>query len=198
MNGGRIPIVALTANALNGDRENCLAAGMDDYIAKPFTREQLGVVLRRWLARKDAAHEPDAPPAGEPRCDADPDTGSGIDGVLDRRTLDELRGFGSPDVLAKVARIYLDKTPGLMKQLREGVEFCDWPLIARTVHSLKSSSASIGAIELTAHCRDLETAARNAAGGAALPEGVATRTLSSIGTEYSRVRGALISLTHPG
>jgi signal transduction histidine kinase/CheY-like chemotaxis protein/HPt (histidine-containing phosphotransfer) domain-containing protein len=202
LKAARIPIVALTANALNGDRENCLAAGMDDYIAKPFTREQLGVVLRRWLARNEAAREPGAPPAAEPRRDAGPDGGpdAGLDAdsVLDRRTLDELRSFGNPDVLVRVAKLYLDRTPDLMKRLREGVEFCDWPLIAKTVHSLKSSSASIGALELTDRCRELETAARGATRGAAPPEGMATRTLASIGTEYNRVRGALASLSHPG
>ena len=201
LKAARIPIVALTANALNGDRENCLAAGMDDYIAKPFTREQLGVVLRRWLARNEAAREPGAPPAAEPRRDAGLDAGlDGLDAdsVLDRRTLDELRSFGNPDVLVRVAKLYLDKTPDLMKRLREGVEFCDWPLIAKTVHSLKSSSASIGALELTARCGELETAARGAAEGTAPPEGMATRTLASIGTEYNRVRGALASLSHPG
>jgi CheY-like chemotaxis protein len=53
--GGRLPIVALTAHAMKGDREKCLDAGMDDYVAKPFTEEHLVAVLERWLGTKDGS-----------------------------------------------------------------------------------------------------------------------------------------------
>jgi CheY-like chemotaxis protein len=61
--GYRVPIVALTANALDGDREVCIAAGMDDYLAKPFSREQLTAVLKRWIAGSGTAPAGSAPDA---------------------------------------------------------------------------------------------------------------------------------------
>ena len=57
--GGRIPIVAITANAMKGDREKCIAAGMDDYVSKPFKQEDLRVVIERWMPH--GAEEPQIP-----------------------------------------------------------------------------------------------------------------------------------------
>ena len=100
----RIPVVALTANAMEGDRERCLAAGMDDYLVKPLRSAELYAVLQRWL-------EPGATAADTPRrvpADA-------VDGPLDARTLDGIRALqreGTPDLLRKIAGLYLTAAPG--------------------------------------------------------------------------------------
>ncbi|UEM23664.1 response regulator [Skermanella mucosa] len=185
-----VPIVALTANALEGDRERCLAAGMDDYLAKPFSHSQLSDVVGRWLTPGGY------PPVGEP---GRMETTESL-GPLDSRTLDELRrmaGGGRPDLLASVARIYLESTPELLERLRAGAKIGDWHLLAATAHALKSSSGSIGAAELSARCRDLETAARRAAGGAAPDDLVPGRVVGAIEAEYGRVCAALASLAPP-
>ncbi|WP_158045351.1 ATP-binding protein [Skermanella pratensis] len=184
-----VPIVALTANALDGDRERCLAAGMDDYLAKPFSHGQLSAVLERWLTPSGC------PATGAPGVAET----AGSPAPLDSRTLDELRrmGGGRPDVLASVARIYLESTPELLDRLRTGAKASDWQLLAATAHALKSSSGSIGALELSGRCRDLETAARRAAGGAVPDDLAPGRAVDAIEAEYGQVCAALASLAPP-
>ena len=114
----RIPIIALTADAMHGDRARCLAAGMDDYVSKPFGQEELHVVLRRWLPA--GADQESAARA------ADPGPGthdSNVDGgLLDFQALDRIRALqrpGAPDILKKVINLYLADAPRLLDTLRD-------------------------------------------------------------------------------
>jgi two-component system, sensor histidine kinase and response regulator len=139
----RRPVVALTANALEGDRERCIASGMDDYLSKPFTIPQLRDVLLRQQR-----------PAGGTR----PADGQPIDGAA----LDRL--FGSqasqPDLLHRILTLYLDTAAKLEQQLRDALAAGNVEAIRFAAHTLKSSSANVGAQQLATLCRQIEEQAR--------------------------------------
>ncbi|MDF1585500.1 response regulator [Marinimicrococcus flavescens] len=180
-----VPIVALTAHALRGDREKCLEAGMNDYLGKPFTAEEMRAVLERWLP----AAEPAVPAAGEPADDVAA-TGQSRDepAVLDRRTLDtlrELRRPGQPSVLGRAIHLYFGSTPGLVERLAQGAASGDAQAMVEATHALKSSSANLGALELAARCKTVEAMAR----AGRIDEAAAAA--SGIAAFYERVRLAL-------
>jgi CheY-like chemotaxis protein/HPt (histidine-containing phosphotransfer) domain-containing protein len=142
----RTPIVALTANALTGDAEKCFAAGMDRYLSKPFTSEQLFQVLESCV--------PDGVPA-------DPEVRT-ADAVLDRQALGRIRALhrpGGPNLLAKVLGIYSSSSLALTEALRTAMASNDGEGIRQAAHALKSSSANVGAVAFADLCKDVEVAA---------------------------------------
>lgn len=152
----RTPIVALTANALEGDRSKCIAAGMDDYLAKPFKRQQLAELLERWLplsSRRppDTAAAP-APSAGRAAAAAALDVAA-LDGIR------ELQRPGEPNLLARIIDLYLDNAPKLLAEMQDGLACGNAQRLRQAAHTLKSSSANIGAASLAARCAELEAAA---------------------------------------
>ncbi len=145
--GGRhLPVIALTANALEGDHERCVAAGMDDYLAKPYTRQQLERVLRRWLTGGGGAAVAEASAAA-----IDP-------AVLARYR--ELDPAGSMDVACRLMQVYLDSSGGLFGQLDAAVAAGDAAAVDRHAHALKSSSANVGATALAELFRRIEACGR--------------------------------------
>ncbi len=148
------PILALTADVQKGTRERCLAAGMDDYLSKPFTQAQLREVLGRWLPES-------VNPAGSDVSDASSRARESDDALMDYRALEQIRSLQRPDkppVLARVVGLYLQNAPTLLAGIEQAVKQRDAGTLRDHAHSLKSSSGNVGARALAQLSLRLEQA----------------------------------------
>ena len=149
----RRPIIAVTANAFAEDRILCVESGMDDYLCKPYSEDQLEQVLLKWLSPADARF---ALPSATP-LEASPPAAPGTS-VLDPTVTGPLRDK-RPDLLIRLVNTYLSYAPTALAEVQVAMAKQDFTSVGRLAHSLKSSSANLGAASLSATCRQLELAA---------------------------------------
>ncbi|MEU1572624.1 response regulator [Streptomyces collinus] len=151
---GHLPVIAMTAGALAEDREKCTAAGMDDYISKPVSADELEQALARWVHT--------APPqAGNA---APPQAGNEDLRVSIEQRLDELRGSGSPaehELVDRLVDHFLVRAPEMTSALFHALDRHDSQEIADQAHSLRGAAGNIGAVGLAARCQELEEHARS-------------------------------------
>ncbi len=211
--GRTLPIVAITANALAGDREACLSAGMDDYLSKPFTQQELGAIIARWIGVPLAAtvHHDDAansvvleaplplsvqaavatpaavlPPA--PALVPPPAPAATERDIINHGALEHIRALSKDrgDALVhKVIHAFVDDTPLHLRTLRQAIVGADPNNMRKAAHSLKSSSANVGADHLAQLCKEMEHLGRTAT-----TEG-ASGILTTMEQEFQAVRHSL-------
>ena len=162
--GERLPVIAMTAHAMAGDRERCLAAGMDDYMSKPLRPEVLDELLERWLGVAR-----DGTDVVEPAEEA-------IDALIDAARMRTFR-TDYPDIVDQLLELFLQSTPPLIEELRAAD---DAEVRRRAAHKLKGSCQNIGATFMATLCRTLETA-----------EGDVSATLDELENAFNSTETAL-------
>ncbi len=187
--GHRMCIIAMTANAMEGDRQRCLQSGMDDYVAKPVQLSELAAALERAVTTGSRSDRQPSPPA-----DATPWAGANPEGAVRLDVLSDLRAEfedgGDLDEFFEIIELYVRNARRNFGRAREALERMDMEALGLAAHSLKGSSGSIGAARLSSISGTLEAIA----GGQRT--GDPGRILAELAEELDRVEEVLSDAVH--
>jgi Amt family ammonium transporter len=153
-NSGRpLPIIALTAQAINGDRQRCLAAGMSEYVTKPVNREELLRTIRACVR-----DEPATEPSGQRDSSSSP-SASAPESAIDVHQLAE-RCLGDREFIHELLQVFVTRARSSVARLGESIADGRMDNVASLAHELKGSAGNVSACRLSAAVADLEIAAR--------------------------------------
>ncbi|PYS69544.1 MAG: hybrid sensor histidine kinase/response regulator, partial [Acidobacteria bacterium] len=168
----RVPIIAVTASGTRGEREKCLENGMDDFLLKPFRKEELSVKIEKWIAAASSEAEGSDDPASTTEV---------------ARSLKQLEEDYGKEMVAKILPMFTQDAKRLIGQIEEAIEHTDCKSLEESAHRLKGGAANIGANEMARLSAELETC------GETRSLGNAEQLLNSLRQEWQRVRPQLAS-----
>jgi hypothetical protein len=173
----RIPIIALTANALKGDSEKYLAAGMTDYLAKPFDEERLFKVISRNLTPENApvsTSAPAAPVTSKIDIPLINTTTMSTDSRLYDLTMVQSVSGGDEGFIKKMVALFIETVPQNVQDLKKALQEENWEQVGKTAHKLKSTIDSMGIKSIRREIREVEANAKQLESLQTIPSLVAT------------------------